>query len=210
MKPPLEQDPPKNQETQLDTEITESQKVRSDLLKWKILVVAALGAVGLGLSGSGEDQTRQYLDLVLIGIPPVCVYIDLLCRHISLRIQVIGRYRQQKSDPYEDFVDRLRGHGVFDLERYAIVYSSTLFSLALALLSLTWFRALPSLNSVLPHAQFISLVGVLGLLLTLFVELRYKRLGKKIEDTPSAQQPVRRPLPAGVAVVLEGRLRHRT
>lgn len=30
------------------TEIIEAEKSRTDLLKWKLLIVAALGAVGLG------------------------------------------------------------------------------------------------------------------------------------------------------------------
>jgi hypothetical protein len=175
------------QEQRLFTEITESQKVRSDLLKWKILVVAALGAVGLGLSGAGQEQSRQYIDLVLIGIPLVCVYIDLLCRHLSLRIQVIGQYRKRIGDAYESFTETAAEHRAFSLENLAVVASSTLFSLALALLSVSWVRDLPSLVSVLPHAQVIGSVGLLGLLLTLLVEWRYRKLRKRIEDIPVPQ-----------------------
>ena len=69
-------------------EIIESQKIRSDLLKWKILTLAVLGATGLGLSG----QSIPHADLVLCCVPFVCAYIDLLCRHLSLRIAVISEF----------------------------------------------------------------------------------------------------------------------
>ena len=73
-------------------EVIEAQKARSDLLKWKIIVVAALGATGLGLT---EKESRPYADLVLGCIPFVCAYIDALCRHLSLRIRVICQFWQQ-------------------------------------------------------------------------------------------------------------------
>jgi hypothetical protein len=45
-------------------------------------------------------------------VPLACLYIDLLCRHLSLRILVIGTYMRGKDeDPYaeyEDFVEDAR------------------------------------------------------------------------------------------------------
>jgi len=71
----------------LTDEIIESQKIRSDFMKWKIIVVAALGAAGLGLHGN-----CPIAPLLLLIIPFACFYIDTLCYHISLRISGIGHF----------------------------------------------------------------------------------------------------------------------
>jgi hypothetical protein len=53
---------------ELRDEIIESQKARTDLFKWKIILVAALGAIALGFEGSpqspqaiGPTVSREYL-----------------------------------------------------------------------------------------------------------------------------------------------------
>lgn len=84
-------------------EIIETQKVRSDLLKWKLILCAVLGGIGLGLRGvglrgmagtnsfsSGGLDSHIYLTLCLI--PPVCAYVDILCYHLNLRMFVIARF----------------------------------------------------------------------------------------------------------------------
>ncbi len=73
----------------LREEIIESEKSRIDLLKWKFILIAALGSIGLGI----EDNTTifsRYITLCLI--PPVCVYVDLLCKHLNLRILCIAYF----------------------------------------------------------------------------------------------------------------------
>jgi hypothetical protein len=91
----------------LREEILNAQKVRSDLLKWKLGLVGTLGAVGLGLAGA---DTAGHPDLVLCAVPFVSVYVDLLCRHLSLRILVIGKYQQRSGVEelagYEEFVEK--------------------------------------------------------------------------------------------------------
>jgi hypothetical protein len=95
----------------LRDEILQSEGVRSDLLKWKLALAGALGAAGLGFSGSDD---LRHVDLVLCAIPPVCVYVDLLSLHLNLKMLVIGTFLRrlpQGSDAddirlYEDFVDR--------------------------------------------------------------------------------------------------------
>ena len=61
------------------------------MLKWKLVLVGTLGAAGLGLAGASR-HTPGHPELVLCAVPFVSVYVDLLCRHLSLRILVIGRY----------------------------------------------------------------------------------------------------------------------
>ena len=94
---------------QLRSEILEAHNARSDLLKWKLVLVAGLGTIGLGLT---QEIAHP---IVLIGIPLVCAYVDLLTRHLTLRIHVIAGFLRtgDGSGPddgffrrYEAFVER--------------------------------------------------------------------------------------------------------
>jgi hypothetical protein len=67
----------------LRQEIIEAQKIRAELNKWKLLIVSALTAVGLGLT---ESRSVPYAELVLCGIPFACAYVDLLHYHQGLII----------------------------------------------------------------------------------------------------------------------------
>jgi hypothetical protein len=91
---------------------SESQKTRTDLLKWKIILVAAIGGAGLGLGSTAG--TNYYLFCL---IPLVCVYVDILCSHMNLRIMVIGRFlwmtalagiKNPTELQYESFVEKAR------------------------------------------------------------------------------------------------------
>jgi hypothetical protein len=129
----------------LREEILQAQRVRSELLKWKLGLVGALGGAGLGFAGTTQ---LRHADLVLAAIPPVCVYVDLLCRHLSLRILVIGRFAAGSADDegsgaafaaYERFVERARAlpstrgtRSVFALEDWALSGSSYALSAAIA------------------------------------------------------------------------------
>ena len=123
----------------LREEVLSSQSVRSDLLKYKVLVVGAIGAAGLGLAGS---KVKGHLDLVLAAVPLVCLYIDLLCRHLSLRILVIGSFiRERGAEPlaaYEEHAEAARNlaagwfgkRSAFALEDWAVSGSTLALSVA--------------------------------------------------------------------------------
>lgn len=174
--------------SQLSDEIVESQKARSELLKWKAISVAALGAAGLGLSGPTVPQA----DFALCFIPLVSAYIDLQCRHLSLRIMVIGTYRAKRATagaqgaaadpeeaylgPYEPYARAAARKGVFSLEGAALVTSSALLSLGLILL--------PGLldQTLLPHGKVLVVSGAIGLILVLTVEIAYRVLRWRIDE----------------------------
>ena len=100
-----------DRQKKLPDEILASQKTRSTLLKWKLAIVASLGAAGLGLTSATSKSQIGLLSL----IPFVCVYVDLLCTNINLRIILIGRYLAEKwADSYELFAKAHRKW--FDLE----------------------------------------------------------------------------------------------
>lgn len=160
-----------DQEEQLSRQLIEAQKIHSDLLKWKMIVVAALGAVGLGLSGSAGETSLVKPYLVLCCIPLVCAYIDLLARHLSLRILVIAKFlRKDREDPYQDFAQKAREKGAFLLESGTIVGSSILLSAALAFVELLPVD-LP--DEALVPVQF---SGYIGLVLVILVEGAYRLL----------------------------------
>ncbi|OGD69619.1 hypothetical protein A3E89_01940 [Candidatus Campbellbacteria bacterium RIFCSPHIGHO2_12_FULL_35_10] len=89
----------------LRAEIIESQKARIDLLKYKLIAIAALGSIGLGL-GSNRPENAP---LILALIPLVCLYVDLLCYHNTMRILVIGQFFKKNSCPYETFIAEAGG-----------------------------------------------------------------------------------------------------
>ncbi len=166
-------------------EIIEAEKGRMDLLKWKLLLIAGLGAVGLGLSSS-EKSTNPALSpyLLLCLIPLVCIYVDSLCQHLQMRILVISEffqhYKYQVRDDemtrfhaYERFCDEVRP--VFYLEDWAqqwTTFGCSLITLLLAAKLLwagSWIEAM---------AFFVS--GILGICLT--VRLNYLQ-ERKYEKT---------------------------
>jgi hypothetical protein len=72
----------------LRDEVVENQKARIDLFKWKIILIAGIGAASAGIGGF--QAVRPALLFALI--PWVCVYVDFLSRDQSLRIVTITEY----------------------------------------------------------------------------------------------------------------------
>jgi hypothetical protein len=115
--------------SELRTEIIEASKSRTEFLKWKLIGVSALGAAGIGLT---EHSGTASAFVVLGLIPLVCFYVDLLCRHISLRILVIGRFLSLAGAGdetlYERFVAQSREARAFGFEDAALLYSTLILS----------------------------------------------------------------------------------
>jgi hypothetical protein len=123
----------------LANEIVESQKVRSDLLKWKIVAIAALSTIGFGISTSFTKA-----ELVLCAIPFIAAYIDALCFHINLRIYSIGQWHKTTKaqelerdkeytymKAYEEYTNIAWRCGAFSLEKWTIYYSSITLNIIL-------------------------------------------------------------------------------
>ncbi|NVO15827.1 MAG: hypothetical protein HXX10_17475 [Rhodoplanes sp.] len=129
----------------LRDEIVEAQKARLDLVKWKLIIVSALGAAAIGLSPLTEKTWNSSLLGLLALVPLVSLYVDSLCYHIALRTVVIGAFLGScrihaldvfaKSDDlrvfhaYEKFAAVARGrHGAFSLEDWALAWSTGVLS----------------------------------------------------------------------------------
>lgn len=93
-----------SRQEKLPDEILEAQKTRSELLRWKLLLCAALGSAGLGLA---SGASASFIGLLAL-IPLACTYVDLLCTNINLRMIFIGRHLSAEGDPYELFVEKHR------------------------------------------------------------------------------------------------------
>jgi hypothetical protein len=175
-------------------EIIEAEKSRTDLLKWKLIIVAALGAVGLGIGFEVPTTTSTTMSpiLTLSLIPLAATYVDLLCKHLQLRILVISEFfhshctNKEISDfiSYETFTHKVRI--VFDLEDWAQI-GSTLFLSILVILVAYLLK--------LSESEFWVLLisGCIGLLSSLLIYLNVKRKIRilKEERTNGAQAPER-------------------
>lgn len=96
-------------------EIVESEKARMDFLKYKLLAVAALGSIGLGLNINTNGFAMEHVYILGI-IPLVCLYVDLLCYHNTLRIKIIGQYfADWGCCSYENYVSQV-GEMVTDFD----------------------------------------------------------------------------------------------
>jgi len=121
----------------LKSEIDSAQKARDDLMKWKLVVVAVIGAAALGLTDRMSAPNAQ---LALAIIPFACAYIDLLCRNLSLRSKLVSAFLAQEaalqangpSERFEAFYQEFqRTWGGRSLETFALVWSTVLLSVAI-------------------------------------------------------------------------------
>lgn len=187
----------------LREEIVASQKLRSDLYKWKLIIVSALGAAGLGFTEHGEHAGFRYAYLVLVLIPFVCFYVDLLCKHVSIRIMVIGTFIRLGfcgvETAYEGFVVKTREKlNVFVLEDWALQGSTTVLS-SLIMFGGLLFLVIPEMEpgSVaigrisVPMRYVVALMftgsGLAGVILSLVAEWLYKRRMKAVSELAEAQ-----------------------
>ena len=169
----------------LADEVVESQKTRSDFLRWKLILCAALGAAGLGIT-SGSSSTSLIGLLALI--PLTCAYVDLLCSNINLRIILIGKYFAKEQDPYESFVGKHRV--VFSLEDWALYGSTYVISAILILLAMVYLflaavgeQGCPK-PTLLVYFEYLGIIlsSVIGIVLTRWTQLAYTILNKADPD----------------------------
>src|SRR4051812_30082655 len=94
---------------ELRREILESQKAQESVSKWKVAMIAGLGAAGLGAANIGATVPAAGKTL-LFGlwclIPFVCVYTDTVCYHVGIRILTIARYfrLRQEDENYRNLL----------------------------------------------------------------------------------------------------------
>ena len=114
----------------LRNEIIEAQKFRTDFLKWKLVISATIGGFGLGVFGA-YDFVNSHILISLI--PLACVYCDIQCYHINLRVAVLAEYlrcngkvEENKYRDYEYFSLECARQGAFDFEDYSLRISTVI------------------------------------------------------------------------------------
>jgi hypothetical protein len=155
----------------LRTEILECEKARIDLLKYKLLTIAVLGSIGLGLNDKINDQSAVIAPVyILCIIPFACIFVDSLCMHNNLRIVVIAKFLKEQGDLYERFVldVRKRSRFIFSLEDFALHVSSILVSIIL--IGLGIWKSVCAL----------IITGIVGVMMILTLYLIYRRLRASI------------------------------
>jgi hypothetical protein len=166
----------------LRDEIMESQKARLSLLKWKLILVAALGAAALGVG----DRDARGFPLLLGLIPLVCVFVDLVCYHVNVRVHVIGAFLRTElgvddvASKYEKYAQLKRD--VFWRETSALagasVFASAIVAIAGLVFLLRWHGApLTCEGNTLPTGWLGSLLilsGALGCALAIGVHRHYR------------------------------------
>ncbi len=148
----------------LPDEILESQKARIGLLRWKLVICAVIGAVGFGVE---KNSHPMYILLALI--PLACLYVDLLCTNINLRIILIGKYLSTQNDPYESYVTRHRI--MFSLEDWALYGSTVVASILLFLFSLVKFIICFSITKTLMGVFESVVIGASSVIAVYFSKL---------------------------------------
>lgn len=138
----------------LKQEINQTHQTIYDIAKWKLILVSSIAGLSLGVTV--EQQTGDFHLLLLI-IPLVCAYSDLVYYQNLLRIFVLAtflRTRTECSDlivEYENYVHDTRQKKVFNFEKSSQFLSSLVFS----------FAAIVSIYLEVRHPTFLS-EGSLG------------------------------------------------
>lgn len=173
----------------LREEIIASQNARLDFIKWKMLLIAALGAVGLGLAGEKMIAAPAVLGF----IPIACAYVNVVCAHANFRILLIGYFLRTGGSAnrppdtaaadYEALCEANRGG--FALESIVlwgttIAMSALVAFAALASPSLARLHLGPAFENMPPGiTRFLWMSAIVGSLVSI-VATRYKdyRVGK--------------------------------
>jgi len=147
----------------LRSEIVEAQKTGADFLKWKLIGIAAVSSIALGLStpaGTPGPDAR----LIVCLVPLICAYVDMVSLDVVIRIIVIAAFLRDHGDEYEKCVDRLRtsAQNPFRFAPTAIHMSSAIVNILIVVLGLYG-----TTHRWDPFQTYTFLVaGIIGLLVT--------------------------------------------
>lgn len=159
-------------------EMLASQKSRDELMKWKLIVISSVGAVGLGIF---ENKNVTTLQLVLVVIPVACVYIDMLCRYLSLRTKRINSFISTLAEnndidiKYAKYYLAVRRNSGRTLESYVLFWSTIFISV-----SISFIGFFTKKNDII-YYSFIC-VGALCIFLSILIEKKYRCQVKRIES----------------------------
>ena len=167
----------------LREEIVESEKTQADFLKWKFILIAAVGSVSLGFT-SGSNYSSEGAQILLCVVPLLCAYVDLISLHIMGRIITVGKYLVCIGNEYERFVFAVRGRtGTSPYAFEAIALHGSSFVLNAVLLSLGFVLPETGTGTTAPFGWYpkvleaykITGAAGLGVTILLFVLYEFRR-----------------------------------
>ena len=179
-------------ESTLRTEIIESQKTQAEFLKWKLISVAALGALALGFNsppptGTPTEVPAANARLLMCLVPVICAYTDLISVHLMLRAILIGTYirKAHELEPqaafkdYEAFLWDLRRQGnPFYFELFALHGSSVVIAAGIVALGFHWRDS----DTATSYAYLVA--GFTGAIATLVIIFLSAQRAKHISSMP--------------------------
>ena len=173
----------------LKEEINETTQSEHDFDKWKLIVVAALGAAALRM---GKDASDNHYWLMLC-IPFVCAYIDLHSYQLQTKIMVIARFirDQGKEDAtlqnYERLCHEFRKKNVFYLGQYANLSASIILSLLAPAFAVAryWGR----IGKLDASAWIAISLWAVGIFLIVGLWRYHMRVVKKVNETDAIEHP---------------------
>ncbi|MGB5423088.1 MAG: hypothetical protein WBN03_13080 [Desulfobacterales bacterium] len=186
---------------ELRNELSGAQKAQIDLIKWKLILIAPIGATGLGLTGANNFP---YVELILCLVPLVCLYADIAYYQQSLIIFVISKFfsLQEKTPTYSEYEkfsaavnnlgkNKLKGFkpevrnfiiGAFDFN-YVVISGSSYF-LSLLLITYSLFVKFDKCKSITWSNTWLSILlfGLLGLFFTYILKKSYRIRKDRINE----------------------------
>ena len=150
--------------TNLYEQLKSAQQDRLQLLRWKLLIIAGVGAPALGFAS--YNVTGSHLALAII--PLACLYVDILCRELSVRSKRIGRFlaHHQNDDEmaraFETYYKATKKGA--SLESFALVSSTVTASILVFLIGMV-----KSIKTLCPFT--FDILGMVVFVLSFFVGL---------------------------------------
>jgi hypothetical protein len=163
----------------LRQEIIEAQRSGSDFLKWKLIAVATVASVGVGLWVPTKGQPVADARLILCLIPIICAYVDMVSLDLSVRTLVVAKYLLRVGDPYEEHDYKLRGRHDNPFHAAAIASQGSSAAASVLILSLGLLGAARQWD--LFHISAFITSGVLGLVATFVLWVVYKLRVSRLE-----------------------------
>ena len=172
---------------ELRREITQYQASIIDLMKWKLILIGSIGAVGLGLTDKGSADHPGVSALILCVIPFACNYVDALCKNLQLKIcrrrVIMGLIGEQVITDDESLIRKAEfGKSAIIEEDERILWIFTLQEMVLTLSTATINAGL-MLYALLFRSEwspFIVAAALTGVLFMFYVEIIYRLHMKRV------------------------------
>lgn len=160
----------------LRAELIETEKTGADFVKWKLIAVAAVAslALGVGQQRNGDPPPRALICL----IPLICAYVDLMSADLAVRILSIAAFLRSEGDVYEQWVQQrrtMRWQNPFALAPMAVHGSSVAINFAVLIFAMFGTTDKPAICMY-------TVAGFVGLLLAIWLWIIYVRHGHRLKQ----------------------------